>query len=32
MVIQYEPADGHLYVRNLNARIPHQSGGYYVQD
>ena len=31
MVIRYHPKIGHLYVPNLNARIPHEAGGYYVQ-
>ena len=31
MVIQYHPQIGHLYVPNLNARIPHELGGYYVR-
>ena len=31
MVIQYHPTIGHLFVPNLNARIPSVDGAYYVR-
>jgi carbamoyltransferase len=31
MIVRYHPAIGHLYVPNLKARVPHESGGYYVR-
>jgi carbamoyltransferase len=31
MTIQYHPTIGFLYTPNLNARIPNESGGYYVR-
>jgi carbamoyltransferase len=31
MVIQYHPTIGHLFVPNLNARIPNAGGAYYVR-
>jgi carbamoyltransferase len=31
MIIKYHPEIGHLYVPNLKARVPHETGGYYVR-
>ena len=31
MILQYHPHIGFLYVPNLRARIPNESGGYYVK-
>jgi carbamoyltransferase len=31
MTIRYDPDIGFLYVPNLTARIPHESGAYYVR-
>ncbi len=31
MVIQYHPTVGHLFVPNMTARIPSETGGYYVR-
>jgi carbamoyltransferase len=31
MVFQYHSVIGHLFVPNLNARIPNELGGYYVK-
>jgi len=30
MIIRHHPRIGHLFVPNLNARIPNECGGYYV--
>ena len=31
MVLRYHPVLGHLYVPCLNARVPHEGGGYFVR-
>jgi carbamoyltransferase len=31
MIIRHHPRIGHLFVPNLNARIPNELGGYYVR-
>ncbi len=31
MLMQYHPRIGHLYVPNVNARIPNESGGYFAR-
>jgi carbamoyltransferase len=31
MVVRHDPQIGHLFVPNLNGRIPNELGGYYVR-
>jgi carbamoyltransferase len=31
MTVRYHPAIGHLFVPNLNARIPNETGGYFIR-
>lgn len=31
MIVRHDPRIGHLFVSNLNVRIPNELGGYYVR-